>query len=639
MALTAEEELELLELEEQELLEQEALEAAEMQAASPSPSESLTPPTEAPIASEEPLEAEMPSTAEAAGLGLASGASFGFSDEIYGAWKAVEKKMTEGKDFTEEYLRYRDLARDKEKLAQETSPWAYGAGQVAGGIGSTLVGGAALGAVKGGAAAAGAVKAADATNKGLNFAKWGKLAGLAGAESGAVGAGLSETEFAGAEDKLQAAGEIGKEAASSAAMGAGLGVGLGVVGKGLKGMAKGIADTKTFDTVKDAFEPGFKKGKRIFGQKFEDATAKKVNTALTEVPEMVRHEEKTLQNKIHGFWKNSQKVKADYIPDAELDQLMDNFVTRLSNDALPAEQGTVLNKFVKQVYQELDPEDAGEAASGIATDLGIFANRKPMDVERYRQIRSHLDELIYSEDGEITGKVGKLLRDFKGDLDDMVHNKLVKPEASEEILKLNSQLENVKDAGRKIDLHKLGRKDIPADVAEKKLMDIMKALGDPNYMGADKAVLQDMVDKLVKANPQLALKVRGKLKLAADDLKFFGLSDKDIQLKNPAQLPSRLLLGGGWLGSGATVVGNTAGIVAKSAKDTAQSVGRLTKAIPMDNFKKLGELAKKRGLPIADKFSKTAGPDKVKRAATIFAAHQSPEFRKAMYDESPEGEE
>src|SRR6185295_12744881 len=143
-------------------------------------------------------------TPEAAFAGLTQGASLGFGDEVKAGWRSLFPKNLGGGD----YKATRDQLRAENKSAQQQHPWAYGAGEVAGGA-LPAVG---LGMATGGTAVAPML---------------GKAALPLAAGQGALqGAGLSDAATAG-----------------GVARDASVGGGLGVAGYGA-GQALGLAGGK-----------------------------------------------------------------------------------------------------------------------------------------------------------------------------------------------------------------------------------------------------------------------------------------------------------------------------------------------------------------------------------------------------------
>ena len=70
------------------------------------------------------------------------GATFGFSDELYGGAKGLYDKLFGEGDFSGTYARERDAVRAANDRAQEANPSSYFAGELAGGV--ALPGGVAL---------------------------------------------------------------------------------------------------------------------------------------------------------------------------------------------------------------------------------------------------------------------------------------------------------------------------------------------------------------------------------------------------------------------------------------------------------------------------------------------------------------
>lgn len=137
-----------------------------------------------------------PSAAEALLRGGAQGATMGFSDELQGGGQALFDKILGndgGKSLGDLYSQYTDEARAANAAAQAAHPVLYGAGNVAGGVGSgiltgglgaeTALGRVAVGAGMGAASGVGYGNAQD-VNSGASDALKGAL--LGGAVSSAV---------------------------------------------------------------------------------------------------------------------------------------------------------------------------------------------------------------------------------------------------------------------------------------------------------------------------------------------------------------------------------------------------------------------------------------------------------------------
>lgn len=177
---------------------------------------------------------------EAAGRGLASSLSFGFSDEIGGAIQAGRAKLGgEEGEFGELYARERDLQRLRNEEAFDQQTGAYGAGFVGGMVTSPLnmIGrGAAKLATKGVSALRGTPNVAAMAARG---AAEGAVAGAGGGAG--LGAESDVVAQEGAQDDV-GVGNLAKSTAMGAGAGGALGGVLGKAAQKLKRPAKELVD-------------------------------------------------------------------------------------------------------------------------------------------------------------------------------------------------------------------------------------------------------------------------------------------------------------------------------------------------------------------------------------------------------------
>lgn len=157
--------------------------------APPSPEETSL--FNAPVPQQEPAPAPLPefSELESAGLGVLQGGSLGFADEIEGAVRGGYNKLTGDKQSLEDlYLKYRDIARERDKQSAEQNPISHGIGNVGGAVATSLFpgfGGAnigklmALGAVTG-------VGASEGTNL-ADVVKDAEVGAITGGIAGRLG--------------------------------------------------------------------------------------------------------------------------------------------------------------------------------------------------------------------------------------------------------------------------------------------------------------------------------------------------------------------------------------------------------------------------------------------------------------------
>lgn len=148
------------------------------------------------------IETVKPTELESAGRGAVQGGSFGFGDELEGGAKALWGVLSgpdKMQDIVDKYRQYRDEARSKNALAQETNPKSYFGGELAGGLGSALIPG--VGALN---AAKGATTAARVGSAALGGGILGAVGGL-----GSSTADLTKGEFGKAAEDVKTGAETG----------------------------------------------------------------------------------------------------------------------------------------------------------------------------------------------------------------------------------------------------------------------------------------------------------------------------------------------------------------------------------------------------------------------------------------------
>lgn len=117
---------------------------------------------------------------ESLGRGALQGATFGFSDEMYGAGHGLYDKLFGSGDFGGTYARERDAVREANTRAQEQNPGSYFAGEIGGSIALPL-GAAKLG-----------VKGAQIAKDASLLARTGQAAKTGAAMGGLYGLGVGE---------------------------------------------------------------------------------------------------------------------------------------------------------------------------------------------------------------------------------------------------------------------------------------------------------------------------------------------------------------------------------------------------------------------------------------------------------------
>lgn len=210
----------------------------------------------------EPLKDESSTGADAL-RGAAQGLTFGFSDEALAALQAAKEVATSEKtlkDLPALYRQFQEIEQQKVAQARESSPYAFTAAEIGGGILPALFTGGATAAASGARAAATGAKAAT------GFLPSVMGAAKAGAAYGALSAaGTTEKPI---EETGEFVGEVGKGALAGGTIG---GV-LGAAGVGIRKAAEGLEDSSMFRQSKVAYE----RAKRGLGFTGEKATEKQV---------------------------------------------------------------------------------------------------------------------------------------------------------------------------------------------------------------------------------------------------------------------------------------------------------------------------------------------------------------------------
>ncbi len=172
---------------------------------------------------------DAPSSLESLGRGVAQGGTLKFADEIAGGAEALWDKL-KGSDtpFAEAYRKHRDESRANFDAAEQANPTEFGAGEIAGGIGTgvlaaPLTGGASLGSAVALGAGTGALNALGGSNEldaqaATDALKEGALGGAFGAGGYGVGKLLGKGVSA-VGNKIAGVAERGEAAADSAIAG------------------------------------------------------------------------------------------------------------------------------------------------------------------------------------------------------------------------------------------------------------------------------------------------------------------------------------------------------------------------------------------------------------------------------------
>lgn len=306
------------------------------------------------------------STLESGLRGAFQGATLGFADEITGGVEALGKGVFGSdklSDLVSNYEKYRDESRQAYKEAEETNPSAYLAGEVGGGIATSI---APIGlAVKGAGTLA---KGASALGK-LGATSSG--AALSGAGLGAVqGAGMSEA------DNLK---DLGTDVGISATAG-------GVFGAA--GVPVSRAVSKGFSAAKGGLKSLSKKITGLSDEAFEEilTNPQAIESASGNMNTIVKDLKDTTQESLQRADEIAKNARSSL--KAEPTIQVDSIINNITDDVLESFDDAGKNP-VKKAINELNKKSSFSAITG----------RK---VASEQDLQSTLDELyniIYKKGG------------------------------------------------------------------------------------------------------------------------------------------------------------------------------------------------------------------------------------------------
>lgn len=576
----------------------------------------FSPPTEEERAKFQTAASEVePSTLSDVGLGAAQGLTLGFSDEAIAAAKALAEtaasKEKSVKDLPALYRQFQQLEQQKVKEARERSPWAFGAGELAGAVPlSILTGG--LGAVAEGATAARELSTA---------ARIGQAA-LSGAKIGAVsGAGTMEAPLLSKEGL--------EETAKGAAVGGILGGATSGLVEGAKGMYRALApESRPLKlagvAAKEAFEgrpsptttagealgiqeekaarAGFAEkffGKEtglqpVLGEKISDVTKKAAEQGVRigQNPETTKQIE-TIRNLLQNF---PGKIRGKEL----------NSVENLIQEYLENNQGLV------------NPNTANEARRALRdTYSKLYRTESPEILEPIKELSFALESELnkipgFAEANKAYSAAMKVPEALLGPGKKVsrISSEVLPEKVEQKVGKLISGAEVLGETGVKArerlgDLEKLTRKAFELDPESFKKVGI----------NAPEELFTEIKRQAELSSIRQGI---GGVDRAPPDLK--GIITKALGFTHPYKLGMR------------------AGAAAKTIKDVSSAVYKLPDAGLIKLADKLSGSAGLQGL--ADSLRKSVQQGNIRmKNATMFALLQRPEARAIMGEETPSEEE
>jgi len=331
-----------------------------------------------------PIETEAPSTAVAGLRGAAQGLTLGFADEIAAFGKAALWD-TDKRAFWDKYAANVAAERDQNRLASETSPWAYGGGDLLGSAATSIIPGAgALNAAKG---------------AGL-LAKAGSAVGRNALQAGVESYGRAE-EFD--------AGQIAQDAVIGGALGGALEGGAAAIGAGAK-VAKPVGEL--IELGGEAIEGGG----RYVSSKADDAGRLANDFSKMQTDEAISAAKaagEDLLGKARIAGETTGEVIQNALKNPELNQKAAEGIDYVGENLHGKRWGAYKNWEGKQVVaaRDLDLQSAN-----LFTESGISKFLKDQDVDQ-KDIDNILN-IVRAQDGdenivgaleelaERTGKVG-----------------------------------------------------------------------------------------------------------------------------------------------------------------------------------------------------------------------------------------
>lgn len=241
------------------------------------------------------------SAIEGAGQGL----SLGFSEEIEAALRAPFSDQS--------YSEIRDSVRQRHDQMRDEDPYAFGGGELAGGLAGL--------ALPGGLAAKGVSQGLKASS---NVAR---SAGLGAIEGSIAGAGYSDGENL---------GEIAKDAAVGAAIGVPLGAGAGLIGDVASTLAKGSKSKTTSDLLKDVgkFDPD------------EGAVHIKADKLL----EGIQKEKAAKKALVKESYDEASRQQGEFLPDAipTLKQSLDDEISNIPDPVIADRLKGIVDRSIRE---------------------------------------------------------------------------------------------------------------------------------------------------------------------------------------------------------------------------------------------------------------------------------------------------
>lgn len=593
--------------------------------------------------------------------GAEQGATFGFADELGAGIQSGLDKILGGISDTDEMLKSQGFKlddqsvydkavkenREEYKLAEEANPMTSMAGNIAGGLTTSLLPGVAP--IMGGSAAT------TLSTKGLLSTAIPKLAA-----SGAVMGGLDAAGRSEAEDL----GGVVSDVTSGAKSGAILGAGIPVAGKaikGLSGIAKdkigaglesltSIIDPKLTEQVKSSYDIG-KRGLDVIGKNAEETLNKDTMILANRIKESVKGKFDTASSRLGEILEEASEGKdfSQFAREIE-DELTNN--PNLSND-LKSYLSREISKFKNK-----------EVVSTVISGEDLAKNKLMKNMEKFRGRQDALgneyvqDMLPVSDEGNFLQAMNTRLKQDGSvagrnvSQEFIPSDKLVKATVEDfremSLSDLNNLASELNKAAKSNSINPLLQSELK-DQAKKVKDYISKNLDETasteasflNKEMRDVHRLGDIDKSLSRAqhnNPDVDLDIQKLIKSTEDNTlqrarELGGLGSQipediaDIRTRNE-------LLKEGTKGTGLSLESLTRipkSMLLRSSNKVGNWIGKLNNA-DSTNLVNLSErLAAKGHYKYADQLMRATNPQA--RSKVLFILSQQPEFRKLLEQE------
>ena len=352
---------------------------------------------------------EGPSELESAGQGIGQGISFGLSDEVYGARKALQDTLfgdAKFIDIADTYRSNRDDARESLAGHQEVNPKSYMAGEVGGGLATALVPG--LNAAKG----------ASLSTQASKMAAQGAAEGYGRSDADTALEQLSDTAVGGTIGAIlpQAMNKSGKAYAAGKRLLPGTENALPQINKGVAKVAQFVpgADYKAKE-LSDIMDDTVNRraGRELNETENRAKLSESMSKLLSETQEFG-------QMTVNDIYKSGQDKFLKELNPNDFKKLNTNPLETLAQKAEMAPEqfgkGGKITANAMTIIQRGGADDIARNTFGEAVEEGTL-DAAQVKAGRYLQARRYLDDVTKSKNWEnmLRGE-RELILDFRGEI-------------------------------------------------------------------------------------------------------------------------------------------------------------------------------------------------------------------------------